>query len=53
MKGRESSMIFLKEIESKYRGLPKDLHITRICCALARFLRGRKLKTEEPMLKML
>ncbi|NHV97475.1 MAG: DUF2099 family protein [Thaumarchaeota archaeon] len=51
MKGREKLDEFLKEIESECGGLPKDLHITRICCALAAVSHGKIIKTEKPMLK--
>ncbi len=51
MKSREKLDEFLKEIERECGGLPKDLHITRICCALVAVSQGKIIKTEEPKLK--
>jgi len=41
----------LKEIEKEKEGLPKDLHITRMCCALVAVSNEEIIKITEPLLK--
>ncbi len=51
MKSREKLEEFLKEIERELGGLPKDLHVTRMCCALVAVSYGKIVKAEKPRLK--
>jgi len=51
MKSREKLEEFLKEIERELGGLPRDLHVTRMCCALVAVSHGKIIKAEEPRLK--
>jgi putative methanogenesis marker protein 8 len=51
MKGEIRLEQFLKEIEKEKGMLPKDLHITRMCCALVAVSNGKVIKVTEPGLK--
>jgi len=51
MKSREKLEEFLKEIEREIGELPKDLHVTRMCCALVAFSQGEIIKVEKRRLK--
>jgi putative methanogenesis marker protein 8 len=51
MKGKEKIEGFLKEIEKEKGELPKDLHITRMCCGLIAVSEGKIIKLEKPRLK--
>ncbi|MEM2027748.1 MAG: DUF2099 family protein [Candidatus Bathyarchaeia archaeon] len=42
---------FLREVECEAGGLPRDLHVTRMCCALIAVSNGRIIKMQEPRLK--
>lgn len=42
---------FLKEIAKEKGTLPKDLHITRMCCALVAVSNGTVIKVTEPSLR--
>jgi putative methanogenesis marker protein 8 len=51
MGSREKLREFLEGIERELGGLPKDLHVTRMCCALVAVSQGKVIKVEEPRLK--
>jgi hypothetical protein len=47
MRGKVKVEEFLKEIEKELRELPKDLHVTRMCCSLIAISEGKIIKAEE------
>ena len=51
MKGKVKVEEFLKEIKKELGELPKDLHVTRMCCSLIAISEGKIIKAEEPCLK--
>jgi putative methanogenesis marker protein 8 len=51
MEGKAKVREFLSEIEKELGELPKDLHVTRMCCALIAVSEGRIIKAEKPRLK--
>jgi putative methanogenesis marker protein 8 len=51
MEGKVKVEKFLREIEKELGELPKDLHVTRMCCGLIAISEGKIIKAEEPCLK--
>lgn len=49
--GRAEVEKLLEEIMREREALPKDLHITRICCALVAISEGEIIKMTSPKLR--